>query len=237
MINQNHKIISQLAPLDHFLNGMFHFQLKLTEEQIQDLNYILSDINFENFEVKLEDVCEKFLGTVLENYLIDYIKKIIKPLNKHLWKLCKTVINDIYHEVLTKRVQTLFVETHVLAHTLLRMYHHEDRKEVLCTCYYVLRHLLCYLTYDGNTQARDFDHLLAKVYPSNEKRDKRYKELELQRLTSSFTSHKVYYTFKAHAATLRKICDLYEEAYPEIKLDNSEVSDSSYWSFKCKDEN
>jgi hypothetical protein len=237
MIKQNHKIISQLAPLDHFLNGMLHFKLKLKEDQLQDLNSMLSDINFENYEVKLEDVCEKFLGTVLETWLIDVVKKIIKPLNKHLWKLCKTVIEDIYFEVLIKTVQKLFVETHVLAHSLLRLYNHEDRKEVLCVCYHVLRHFLYYLNYNGNTQHHDFDYLLAKVHVSDVKRYKRYKELELKRLTGSFTSHKVYYTFKAHAATLRKICDLYEEAYPDIKPSNGKISDSSYYSFKSSRKN
>ena len=237
MVEQNHPIISQLAPLDHFVNGMLHFKLELEEDQFQDLNSMLSDINFENYEVKLEDVCQQFLGTVLETYLVDEVKKIIQPLNKHLWKLCKTVIEDIYYEVLIKTVQKLFVETHVLAHSLLRLYNHEDRREVLCCCYHVLRHFLFYLNYDSNTQPHEFDHLLAKVYASDAKRYKRYKELELKRLTGSFTSHKVYYTFKAHAATLRKICDLYEEAYPDIKLSNGEISDSSYYNFKHNDSN
>lgn len=232
LVEQNHPIISRLAPLDHFLNGMLYYKLKLEDDQLQDLNSMLSDINFENYEVKLTDVCEKFLGTVLETYLIDEVKKIIQPLNKHLWKLCETVINEIYFDVLVNTVQKLFVETHVLAHSLLHMYNHEDRKEVLTTCYHVLRHFLFYLTSDANTQPHEFDHLLAKVYASDVKRYKRYKELELKRLTGSFTSHKVYYTFRAHAATLRKICDLYEEAYPDIKVCNGEISDSSYYNFK-----
>jgi hypothetical protein len=55
-------------------------------------------------------------------------------------------------------------------------------------------------------------------------------------LVNSLTLNKVYYTFKAHAATLRKICDLYEEAYPEIKLSKKEISESSYLNFKYKDD-
>lgn len=247
MIKQNHSIISQLAPLDHFLNGMFHFQLKLTDDQLQELKFILSDINFENYEVKLEDVCQKFLGTVLETYLIDYIKKIIKPfdfqsdavntpLNKHLWKLCESVINEIYFDVLINTVQTLFIEVHVLAHTLLRMYNHEDRKEVLCTCYHVLRHFLAYLTYYGYAQETDYEHLMAKARDKDCTIEKEHRAIERERLVNSLTLNKVYYTFRAHAATLKKICDLYEEAYPEIKLSKKEITESSYLNFKYKDE-
>lgn len=234
IIEQNHPIISQLMPLDKFITSMRSLNTKLEEEeQIQTLNSMLSDINFENYEDKLKEACQMLMTLVYDGHCLrDPLEAIIKPLNENLWKLCETFVGDIYADVLTSTVQKLFVEVHALAHDLLRTYNHEDRKEVLTTCYHVLRHFLNYLIYHGDTQTTDFDTLSAKSSRKDKTSDKEYKAIEHFRLISSLSSHKIRYTFSAHAATLKKICDLYEEAYPDIKLCNGEVYDYTYQSLR-----